>query len=116
MWISWIDDCFVIGPKESLKLAKEEMIKRFDCDVIGNMDKYVGCKLTRNREERSLKFTQPVMIQSFEDEFQITHKERIPASPGQVLLRCDDDYSMNEEDIKRYRSGVGNLLHMMRWS
>ena len=51
LWISWIDDCFVIGPKEQIKKAKDEMMKRFDCDEIGNMNEYVGCKLTRNQPE-----------------------------------------------------------------
>ena len=92
------------------------MIKRFDCDEIGNMDEYVGCKLTRNQQERSLKFTQPVMIQSFTDEFHIDKEENIPASPGQVLLRCDERHRMNERLVKQYQSGVGKLLHMMRWS
>ena len=56
------------------------------------------------------------MIQSFMDDFQINNEERIPASPGQVLLRCEDDYSINEKLIKKYQSGVGKLLHMMRLS
>ena len=86
VWISWIDDCFVVGPVNSVRQARIEMIKRFDCDVIGNMNEYVGCKLERNWDNRSLKFTQPVMIQSFTDEFEVTIREQdLPASPGQIL-------------------------------
>ena len=54
------------------------------------------------------------MIQSFMDEFRIDNKENIPASPGQVLLRCDERHRMNKNLVKQYCSGVGKLLHMMR--
>ena len=117
VWISWIDDCFVVGPVNSVKQARIEMIKRFDCDVIGNMNEYVGCKLERNWDNRSLKFTQPVMIQSFTDEFEVTIREQnLPASPGQILPRCEPEQGMSEKMQKKFRTGTGKLLHMMRWS
>ena len=117
IWISWIDDCLVVGPAKSLKQAKDKMIKRFDCDEIGNMNEYVGCKLERNYQTRSLKFTQPVMIQSFVDEFGVEDKEQeLPAKPGQILPRCEPEQGMPEKKQKKFRSGTGKLLHMMRWS
>jgi hypothetical protein len=45
LWMSWIDGCFVVGSKKNVKNTKQKMINRFDCDVIGNMDEYIGCKL-----------------------------------------------------------------------
>ena len=117
IWISWIDDCLVVGPAKSLKQAKDKMIKRFDCDEIGNMNEYVGCKLERSYQTRSLKFTQPVMIQSFVDEFGVEDKEQeLPAKPGQILPRCEPEQGMPEKKQKKFRSGTGKLLHMMRWS
>ena len=107
----------MVGPTKSLKQAKDEMIKRFDCDEIGNMNEYVGCKLERNYQTRSLKFTQPVMIQSFVDEFGVEDKEQeLPAKPGQILPRCEPEQGMPEKKQKKFRSGTGKLLHMMRWS
>jgi hypothetical protein len=35
------------------------------------MKEYVGCKVEHNRQERWIKLTQPVMIQRFEDEFEL---------------------------------------------
>ena len=69
------------------------MTKRFDCDIVGNMDEYVGCKLERNWKERSIRFTQPVMIQSFKDEFDILEgsKLKTPAEPGTVLVKCEEE-------------------------
>jgi hypothetical protein len=47
-WISWVDNCLVCGSAEGVKIAKAQMMKQFDCDEIGNMDEYVGCKINRN--------------------------------------------------------------------
>jgi hypothetical protein len=46
LWVSWIDDCLVMGghPK-AVKGARKKMADRFDCDVLGNMNEYVGCRL-----------------------------------------------------------------------
>ena len=94
------------------------MTSRFDCDVVGNMDEYVGCKIDRDWENRLLKITQPVMIQSFADEFNTDtgRRHRTPAESGQLLSRCAEGQGMKREEQKVFRSGVGKLLHMMRWT
>jgi hypothetical protein len=46
LWVLWIDDCFVLGEKKGIKKAKTAIVYIFDCDIIRNMDKYVGCKLS----------------------------------------------------------------------
>jgi hypothetical protein len=118
LWISWIDDCLVVGSKRNVKKAKQKMIDRFDCDVIGNMHEYVGCKLTRDYEENSIRFTQPVLLQSYADEFELGNDEApsVPADPGQVLMPCNDSDVLDDTQQSLYRKGTGKLLHMMRWS
>jgi hypothetical protein len=44
VWISWVDDCLVCGKEAGVKIAKRQMMDRFDCNDIGNMDEYVGCQ------------------------------------------------------------------------
>jgi hypothetical protein len=118
LWISWIDDCFVVGDRRGVEIAKKEFMERFDCDDIGNMDEYVGCKLVRNHEERWIKFLQPVLLQSYEDEFELPEEKKpaIPADGGQILTPCDVEDGVSPEEQTAYRSGTGKLLHMMRWS
>jgi hypothetical protein len=45
------------------------MKSRFECDDLGELNEYVGCKIDIN--EDSVKFTQAVLIQSDEDEFDL---------------------------------------------
>ena len=53
------------------------MMDRFDCDDVGEMNEYVGCKVDYDREQKRIRLTQPVMIQSFVDEFDLP-KEASP--------------------------------------
>ena len=52
------------------------MNQLFECDDIGDMEEYVGCKI--DKEEGSIKFTQPVMLQSFKDEFDLENQRETP--------------------------------------
>jgi hypothetical protein len=84
LWVSWIDDCLVMGHRTAVKGARKQMTDRFDCDALGNMDEYVGCRLERNVEERWIKFTQPVQLQSFKDEFGLPDERDKPFIPAEA--------------------------------
>jgi hypothetical protein len=47
IWLSWIDDCLVAGNEEGVLATKEQIKARFDCDDIGELTEYVGCKVER---------------------------------------------------------------------
>ena len=119
VWITWVDDCLIAGDEEAVEQSKNDMMKLFDCDDIGELKEYVGCKVEYNKIKKTLKMTQPVMVQSFIDEFGVKTdgmKPRTPAIPGEVLMPGDDRNNLSYKEQKKYRSGVGKLLHMMRWS
>ena len=68
----------------------------FDCDDVGNMDEYVGCKIWR--EEGIFTFTQPVMLQSFKDEFDLpTRAPNTPGEPGNSLNKAKESESVSPE-------------------
>ena len=70
IWQSWIDDCMNTGCEEGVKEACEEHMNRFTCEDEGPLKEYVGCKVDRGFD--SIRLTQPVMIQSFQDEFDLS--------------------------------------------
>jgi hypothetical protein len=108
----------VVGCKEAVLRAKAQMMARFDCDEVGRLTEYVGCKVDIDEEERSCKVTQPVSLQSFEDEFDLPEGAfpRTPAIAGDILLRGEVKDQVPHKEQKKCRSGTGKLLHMMRWS
>jgi hypothetical protein len=81
------------------------------------MQEYVGCKVEIDWSIPSAKFTQPVLLQSFTDEFQAQAVGHVtPAIPGSTLQVTNAESSLNSSELSKYRSGVGKLLHLMRWS
>ena len=59
VWLSWIDDCLIAGNQDCVKLAKEQM------KHVGELKEYVGCKIERT--DSTIRFMQPVLLQSIED-------------------------------------------------
>lgn len=118
LWLSWVDDYLVVGPKDKVLEGKKEMMERFDCDEVGPLREYVGCKADYDVQGGRLKFTQPVMLQSFNDEFDLPEGQdpTTPATPGSILVPVAERNKLSKTDQTKYRSGVGKLLHMMRWS
>jgi hypothetical protein len=62
-----------------------------------------------------VKFTQPVLIQSYEDEFDLNETRSVftPAEQVKVLMKCDQGTELKGKEQANYCSGVGKLLHMM---
>ena len=116
-WLSWIDDCMVWGHDEVVHQESKEFTSRFDCDEVGEVKEYVGCKIEHNKKENYIKFTQPVLLQSYLDEFEIgTRTPNTPAEAGSVLVKSAPEDVVQGKQHTYFRSGVGKMLHMMRWS
>jgi hypothetical protein len=117
LWISWVDDCVSVGKKELVLSAKKGMTDRFDCDEVGELTEFVGCKLDRTTDG-GLRLTQPVLLQSYVDEFDLPDGPVpvTPAEPGSVLMKARANEAVDTKTQSVFRSGVGKLIHMMKWS
>jgi hypothetical protein len=82
LWFSWVDDCIVNGSEAEILKAKSETMSQVDCEDGGELKEFVGCKIDHDRSQRALKFTQPVLLQSFTDEFLIAQEKDAPTTPG----------------------------------
>ena len=66
-----------------------------------------------------MRITQPVLLQSFSDEFAAGKKGGAvgsPGAPGETLHKCDEGAEVDAQRQREYRSGVGKLLYMKKWS
>jgi len=112
---SWVDDLIVTGEENTASHQKSKLKEMAPIDDCGNKDEYVGCKVDINRDDRELKFTQPVMIQSFQDEFNLSNKTPVtPAVPHSSLSHMGEVISNSM--MSYYRKGVGKLLHISRFT
>ena len=114
-----MDDCLIVGHPKAVAEAKKQMMAQFDCDEVGDMKEYIGCKVEYNRSACYVKLTQPVLLQSFVDEFDLPKdlsEPVTPAVPGEVLHKGAEKEQVTTADQKIYCSGVGKLLHLMKTS
>ena len=87
-----------------VKEAKKDISSLLECDELGQMDEYMGCKVERNMEEHYIKLTQPALLQSYEDEFNMDEHRLTPitpAEPGSVLSKSESE-SLQHKDHKKY--------------
>jgi len=108
IWLTWIDDCLITGDEKGLKTAKEQIKGRFDCDDVGLLNEYVRCKI--EHDEKSIRFTQLVLLQSFEDECKCkAGKVMVPVEAGSLLVKKGKkDKALSKGEQTHYRRGVGN--------
>jgi hypothetical protein len=111
-----VDNFLIIRPHGRVLIAKNKTEAEVDCDDVGEIKEYIGCKVERDLEQRYIRLTQPVMLQSFKDEFGIDEVRTIQASAGDRLKQGDASANVGFKTQSEYRSGVGKLLHMMHWS
>ncbi len=88
--------------------AKQQIMERIDCDDVGDLKEYIGCKI--DRKGGQLKMTQPVLLQRFFDEFDLPSDKSYPSTPAEPrsVLMKGDKLSMVEQC--KYGLGVGKLL------
>jgi hypothetical protein len=102
-----------------VKEAKKQLHDYFkgECDNGGELQEYVGCKIEYNHEEHWIHLTQPVLlVQNFKDEYDLLDAETpmTPAIPGKILVESETILSKAKHTY--FLSGVGKLLHLMKWS
>jgi hypothetical protein len=48
--VTWIDDCLIVGNDKAAIAAKEQLKARLECDDVGELNEYIGCKIERTDE------------------------------------------------------------------
>jgi hypothetical protein len=73
------------------------------------MKEYIGCKIEHDQEGGWMKVSQPVLLQSLQDKFNLLNVvQASPAVPGGAFTKGDDDTTAGEK--RYYRNGVQKLL------
>ena len=69
--LSWIDDIMICGNKEGVLHYKKLLTEKIDCDDVGPLTNYIGNKIDIDRKNCAMRITQPVLLRSFKDEFNV---------------------------------------------
>jgi hypothetical protein len=108
----------MVGKPSVVTRAKNDIMQRLECDDVGNIEEFLGNKIEIDSVLKTAKFTQPVLLQSLKDEFKLKKgKVKLPATAGSILsYKGEGVMYLSPEKQRDFRSGVGKLLHLSKWS
>ncbi len=112
--VLWIDDNLISRPKKAVEKTKKVLIERFDCKDCGDIEEYVGCKVERTKN--LLKFTQLVLMQSYNDKFELPKKSYKTSSGRIGISSRHKKEALSPAMQKKYCSGTGKVMHAMQYS
>lgn len=116
IWVGWVNDNMVIGPPDIVDKEKDMMKKDFDCDDLENLTEYIGCKINKSATTRAIKITQPVLVRSIQNEFNLPNRPPpiTPAKPGTIHSKQTDKEPLSPEKHTNYRAGIGKLQYLVQ--
>ena len=78
VWLSFIDDMLIVRKEDAMECIKKMFTETVDCNDIGEMQEYISTKISINQRNKTLKITQPVLVQSLNDEFNFSEPNAKP--------------------------------------
>ena len=117
--IVYVDNCFVVGDKDAVKEALEEIEKHFSITRSEKIEDFIGCGIEKDGDRILL--SQPDLIskmtKKFEDKIKNMKDYSTPASAGTHIVRCfTDEERLSEDEQMEFHSGVGSLLYLLKHS
>eukprot|EP00957_Ditylum_brightwellii_P185828 14148328-Ditylum_brightwellii.AAC.1 len=108
VWMTWVDVYLTTGPDGLVKVDKEKMMSLFQCEELGEVDEYVGFKIDYDQKDRSMSINQPVLLQSYKDEFNLDEHGKVPKTLAEAgsLLRKGEGEPLNTDGHKKYCTGA----------
>ncbi|CAI7890432.1 unnamed protein product [Closterium sp. NIES-54] len=110
----YVDDLvFATADTEALAHVKSELQKRHTCTDLGELKSYLGLRITRDRAQRTITFTQSHIVQQVLQRFGFTYSspQSTPLPTGHSLSAPPSDESV--EPSGPYPELVGCLMYLM---
>ena len=111
----------IIGKKEQIQEFAIMIQKEFSVKIQHNLADYLGCEFHMNKERTKGWLGQPPIIKSLEQKIgERAMKERLSMTPGSPRFTArrleNEEDNVNAIDHETYRSGVGTLLYLTKYS
>ena len=117
----YVDDCLCIGETKALELLEMKLEENgLTLKTERELTDYLSCDVKFNKDKTKAILRQPHLLKTLRDDFWNMVKDlpvyRTPGSPGQGLIRGDEDECVSKENNKIFRSGTGKLLYLVKHS
>ena len=111
---SFVDDLNIIGPKGSPMISevKKQLNIAFKMVDMGPISHYLGLKVERNRDNRTIKLSQSTYIEKVLEKFHMQNAKTTttPMKEGSLFRNKSQ---ASESDIKQYQAIVGSIMFAM---
>ena len=108
---SFVDDLNIIGPKGSPMISevKKQLKIAFKMVDMGSISHYLGLKVERNRDNRTIKLSQSTYIEKVLEKFHMQNAKTTttPMKEGSLFR---NESQASESDIKHYQAIVGSIM------
>ena len=115
----YVDDGFMVAHGPGLKEARTDLESSFKMKFQDGINEYVGCTIFEISEKK-IGFIQPHLIKKMYEKFKDELPERdyeTPFAPNSGVNReLSKENLLSEEVQTDYRSGVGMLLYLVKYS
>ena len=113
-----VDDSLIVGPmfatKQTLKALEDA---GFNLKIEGDLEDYLSCEISIDRENKRAYIHQPHLISKLEHKFKDLLEGKIEyKTPGTPHghMQVTEEEKINADLHSRYRSGVGMLLYLVK--
>ena len=119
--LTYVDDNLCIGNKEALEGVLQEIVTHgLQITVERHLTDYLSCEIRMNKSRTMAWIGQPHMvkkiIKTFEEEVNKRTRLQTPGTPGLCIRKVEKEHQVSTELHKRYRTGVGMLLFLIKHS
>lgn len=116
----WVDDSLLVGHHNAIdEVISDLKSEGFTLKVEGSLQDYLSCEIKIDKEQKMGWIHQPHLLDKLEKKFgedvKNLQRYRTPGTPGLAILR-DSNSRVDEEKHRIYRSGVGMLLYLVKYS
>ena len=118
--IIYIDDMLIIGKEEAIDDAIGVLQGHFQVKGQTSLEDHLGVQIVQTDDGKKAWLGQPTIIKSLEKQFgeKVAKKKMTitPGTPGFFGGKADDISKVDEKTQSMYRSGVGTLLYLTKYS
>jgi hypothetical protein len=113
--VVYVDDMLFIGPKGTVfDRAKEDLKKTFEMDDMGEAAYFVGVRITRDRQEKTISLCQDAYAKKILERFGMENCNPVatPMAAGAMEYLVTNKRQATNEETKLYQSIVGSINYL----
>jgi hypothetical protein len=115
MIVTYVDDMLILGKSmELINKLKKELSEQFECEDLGSAAYFLGVRITRDREARTISLCQDAYIKKILERFGMENCKSVntPMASGAAVYMVPNTVQASHQDTTWYQSMVGSIMYL----